>query len=86
MQTDQSTRTEHQQITSRAYFLWEQAGRPEGRDIEFWLQAEKEAARSTEAQPLLRDHPPARRTRPIPLRRANSRSRMNAPIKAAWQI
>ncbi|WP_166096493.1 DUF2934 domain-containing protein [Bradyrhizobium barranii] len=28
----------------RAYKLWENAGRPEGRDLEFWLRAEREAA------------------------------------------
>lgn len=27
-------------IASRAYLLWEQAGRPHGRDLEFWSQAE----------------------------------------------
>ncbi|MET4631001.1 hypothetical protein ABIB83_008061 [Bradyrhizobium sp. I1.8.5] len=25
----------------RAHELWENAGRPEGRDLEFWLQAER---------------------------------------------
>ncbi|MGY4502002.1 hypothetical protein ACVWYH_005959 [Bradyrhizobium sp. GM24.11] len=28
----------------RAYELWENAGRPEGRDLEFWLRAESEVA------------------------------------------
>ena len=27
-------------ISRRAYLLWEKAGRPQGRDTEFWLQAE----------------------------------------------
>jgi hypothetical protein len=27
-------------IASRAYTLWEQAGRPPGRDVEYWLKAE----------------------------------------------
>ena len=31
-------------ISERAYRLWEKAGRPDGRDQEFWLQAEKELA------------------------------------------
>nr|WP_091963704.1 DUF2934 domain-containing protein [Bradyrhizobium shewense] len=30
------------QIHARAQQLWEEAGRPEGRDVEFWLQAERE--------------------------------------------
>lgn len=29
-------------VASHAYILWEKAGRPHGRDTEFWLQAEKE--------------------------------------------
>jgi hypothetical protein len=29
-------------IASRAYALWEQAGRPLGRDVEYWLQAESQ--------------------------------------------
>ncbi|MDO9713663.1 DUF2934 domain-containing protein, partial [Paracraurococcus lichenis] len=28
-----------QQVRVRAYHLWEQAGRPDGRDLEFWHQA-----------------------------------------------
>jgi hypothetical protein len=31
-----------EQIIHRAYQLWEQAGKPEGRDEEFYHQAEKE--------------------------------------------
>jgi hypothetical protein len=30
------------EIKVRAYDLWEQNGRPDGRDLEFWLQAESE--------------------------------------------
>ena len=33
------------QITARAYQLWEQAGRPSGRDLDFWLEAEREISR-----------------------------------------
>jgi hypothetical protein len=35
------TKTEHA-IRERAYQLWEQSGRPHGRDIDFWLKARKE--------------------------------------------
>jgi len=31
-------------IEERAYQLWERAGRPEGRALEHWLQAESEMA------------------------------------------
>ncbi len=30
------------QVAQRAYQLWEAAGRPAGRDLEYWLQAESE--------------------------------------------
>jgi len=29
-------------IASRAYSLWEQQGRPQGKDLELWLQAEQQ--------------------------------------------
>ena len=29
-------------IRNRAYMLWEQAGRPEGGDLEFWERARQE--------------------------------------------
>jgi Protein of unknown function (DUF2934) len=35
-------------ISKLAYQKWEQAGKPEGRDLEFWLAAEKEFYRSTQ--------------------------------------
>jgi len=31
-----------QAIRERAYAIWEEEGRPEGRDLEHWLQAETE--------------------------------------------
>ena len=31
-----------QQIETHARELWREAGRPSGRDLEFWLQAERE--------------------------------------------
>ena len=31
-----------EQIRIRAHKLWEQAGKPEGRDEEFWQQAEQQ--------------------------------------------
>jgi Protein of unknown function (DUF2934) len=29
-------------VRARAYELWEQAGRPHDRDLEFWLEAERQ--------------------------------------------
>ena len=31
-----------EQISARAFQLWEEAGRPGGRDLDFWLRAEAE--------------------------------------------
>lgn len=36
------TRRIKQEVTVRAREIWEQSGRPSGRDLEFWLQAESE--------------------------------------------
>ena len=33
-------------VRERAYFLWERAGRPEGRADEFWAQAHRDEARA----------------------------------------
>ncbi|MGY2903576.1 DUF2934 domain-containing protein [Bradyrhizobium sp. URHC0002] len=35
-------RRTRQAVSARAHELWEQNGRPPGRDLEFWLQAESE--------------------------------------------
>ena len=39
-------------VVRRAYELWEQAGRPEGRDQEFYLQAEQELRDAGKSSPL----------------------------------
>lgn len=33
-------------VRRRAFDLWLEAGRPEGRELEFWLRAEREVRRS----------------------------------------
>ena len=35
-------RRNRQAISARAHQIWEQSGRPSGRELEFWLQAEAE--------------------------------------------
>jgi hypothetical protein len=37
-----AARRSKEKIRTRAWELWEQNGRPVGRDVEFWLQAERE--------------------------------------------
>jgi hypothetical protein len=41
-----------QEIDARAYRLWEQAGRPEGRESEFWHLAEQELRNEDKASPI----------------------------------
>jgi hypothetical protein len=40
------------EIVRRAYQLWQQAGEPEGRDQEFYHQAEQELRNEDKASPL----------------------------------
>lgn len=40
-------RSQHE-VAQRAYQLWEAAGRPSGRDLEHWLQAEAELLRASQ--------------------------------------
>jgi len=41
-----------EQIIHRAYQLWEQAGKPEGRDDEFYHLAEQELLNADKSSPL----------------------------------
>jgi hypothetical protein len=40
-----------QEIDARAYQLWEQAGRPEDREAEFWQLAEQELRNEDKGSP-----------------------------------
>jgi hypothetical protein len=42
---------ESRKIAERAYLLWEQAGRPEGKALEYWLRAEAECSTEPTADP-----------------------------------
>jgi len=46
-----------QRIKHRASELWQLAGAPEGRDEEFWLQAEKEIHGETATYERLKNDP-----------------------------
>jgi hypothetical protein len=47
------------EIQKYAYFLWQEEGRPAGRDLEIWLIAKE----------LARHHVVEKRSRPVPRRR-----------------
>jgi hypothetical protein len=40
-----------EKIRQRAHELWEAEGRPEGRELEFWLLAERELSEAPAAAP-----------------------------------
>lgn len=40
-------------IRVRAYFLWDQAGRPDGGDLNFWDEARRQIEREAEQQASL---------------------------------
>ena len=40
--TKEHLQAARQQIEQLAYFKWQQAGCPEGADVEYWLEAERE--------------------------------------------
>jgi hypothetical protein len=46
LQKRRAARRSKEEIRVRAHELWEQHGRPAGRDEEFWLQAEAELKRA----------------------------------------
>jgi hypothetical protein len=75
MKTPSSTMPSHDDISARARELWERAGRPEGRDDEHWLQAERELREKKDqglnAQATVADRaPPSNRAKASTPRRA----------------
>jgi hypothetical protein len=46
MNTPTETFISQELIAARAYDIWEQAGRPEGQELEHWFQAESELRQS----------------------------------------
>ena len=50
LQNWQVARRLKQETRARAYELWDQAGRPSGRDEEFWLTAERNLKEENEPQ------------------------------------
>jgi Protein of unknown function (DUF2934) len=49
LEVEMTTPTQ-EEITHRAYELWEEAGKPDNRDKEFYHQAEKELSQATTAE------------------------------------
>ncbi len=68
-------------IAERAYYLWEAAGKPAGRDEEFWTRAESEltAAVASAAPPVIA--PPI--VAPVPTTTVAPLHEVPPPIKGA---
>lgn len=47
-----------EQIRTRAHQLWEESGKPDGRDDEFWHQAERELLAVEDLEETVREPPP----------------------------
>jgi hypothetical protein len=58
MQPDRHPLLDDESIRLTAYFLWEQDGRPEGREHEYWLRAKERCLRQSESDLLLALGPP----------------------------
>ena len=46
------TQPTEQEIKRRAYEIWERHGRPEGKEDEFWQQAEQELRNEDKSSPI----------------------------------
>ena len=57
--TTNTTTTEEANVSRVAYQLWEDAGRPSGRDLEFWLTAEAKVRAASSEAPLVSSAAPA---------------------------
>jgi hypothetical protein len=43
----------HDEIAGLAYARWQQRGRPTGKDLEFWLEAERDLSASNKSRPFV---------------------------------
>lgn len=77
-------------IRVAAYYIWENEGRPQGRDAEIWAMAEKSlkkpAAKKAAAKPATKKEP-AKKAAPAkkaPAKKAATKSKINpVPVKSA---
>jgi hypothetical protein len=93
--TDSSSKPTQEQIARRAYEIFIERGQPEGRDLEHWLEAEKQlrASSQTKSTPVAATAstpaasatmtPPARGTQPVGATngRGNGRTRSTAAAR-----
>lgn len=78
-------------IRVAAYYIWENEGRPQGRDAEIWAMAEKSlkkpAAKKAAAKPVAKKEPAKKAAAPAkkaPAKKAALKSKINpVPVKSA---
>ncbi len=78
-------------IRVAAYYIWENEGRPQGRDAEIWAMAEKSlkkpAAKKAAAKPVAKKEPAKKAAAPAkkaPAKKAAAKSKINpVPVKSA---
>lgn len=80
--------TDEERIRARAYALWIEEGRPDGRDREHWERAERELRVEQAAPPAPADEPAAVIADPAPKakkasRKSAGRAAQDAPPEAA---
>jgi hypothetical protein len=57
---------DHESIARRAYRLWEEQGRPDGSDLQFWFEAENELKAQSQAARTAEKSPPSNIDRALP--------------------
>ncbi len=78
-------------IRVAAYYIWENEGRPQGRDAEIWAMAEKSlkkpAAKKAAAKPAAKKEPAKKAAAPAkkaPAKKPAAKSKINpVPVKSA---
>jgi len=59
----------YDRIRERAYSLWERDGRPHGRQMDHWLQAERELAETAKRPQAAKAATPTKKDRRAPRRK-----------------
>jgi hypothetical protein len=67
-----------QEIAQRAYAMWEQEGKPHGRNLDHWLTAEKELTGSAPAASPRRTESAKRGSRPAAAGKAATKAKPRA--------
>lgn len=68
-----------ERVRETAYFLWEQDGRPEGREQEYWFRALERSLRERNADGSLQQSPPVGTGGPKPTTEDGGRAASDEP-------